>query len=234
MIAEVGSPSPRPSPQRGEEEVPSVCRRNSSRGGNSRPKYARVISGDRSLRSPLWSGSPGRPPGRGFFLNSCQIFPSSKGFPKHLPAMKGAVMVPPPHHLFLRWNQKPRSPVRGFSLLWTPPCGVGASRLSSRKLPLSPLGRGRPLCGRVRGRLNSISGRLSPPHPNPLPKGRGKSSRTRLRLSKPGNLGPGHGLFQQRTCFPLTPHHQVAGPDSCVSVLEAPALPRGFFFAPHG
>ena len=120
--------------------MPSVCRRNSSRGGNSRPKYARVILVIVPCDHPFGTEAPAGPPGRGFFLNSCQIFPSSKGFPKHLPAMKGAVMVPPPHHLFLRWNQKPRSPVRGFSLLWTPPCGVGASRLSSRRLPLSPWG----------------------------------------------------------------------------------------------
>ena len=213
--------------------MPSVCRRNSSRGGNSRPKYARVILVIVPCDHPFGTEAPAGPPGRGFFLNSCQIFPSSKGFPKHLPAMKGAVMVPPPHHLFLRWNQKPRSPVRGFSLLWTPPCGVGASRLSSRRLP-SPLGERTTALRSGEGALEFDLGTAISPSPQPSPQGERESSRTRLRLSKPGNLGPGHGLFQQRTCFPLTPHHQVAGPDSCVSVLEAPALPRGFFFAPHG
>ena len=173
MIAEIGSPSPRPSPQRGEGEVPSVCRRNSSRGGNSRPKYARVILVIVPCDHPFGTEAPAGPPGRGFFLNSCQIFPSSKGFPKHLPAMKGAVMVPPPHHLFLRWEPEAPLPRAGLLSFVNSPLRGGGIALEQPQTPPLPLGRGRPLCGRVRGRLNSISGRLSPPHPNPLPKGRG-------------------------------------------------------------
>ena len=45
--------------------------------------------GDRSLRSPLWYGSPGRPPWPGLLFNSSQIFPSLRSNPQRLFAMDG-------------------------------------------------------------------------------------------------------------------------------------------------
>ena len=205
--------------------MPRVCRRNSSRGGNSRPKYARVILVIVPCDHPFGTEAPAGPPGRGFFLNSCQIFPSSKGFPKHLLAMKGVSDgAPSPSPVPALGTRSPAPPC-GASLFLGPPCGVGASRLSSRRLP-----------GRTGG--GSLLGCEFSPHPAHPAGGRLSHPPLAGRDKAPcllrGNPWPGHGLFQQRTCFPLTPHHQVAGPDSCVSVLEAPALPRGFFFAPHG
>jgi hypothetical protein len=133
--------------------------------------------------------------GRGFFFNSSQIFPSSRSNPQHLLAMKGGSDGAPSPSPVPRWNQKPRPPVRGFSLFVPPPCGevrrrlggvgVGASRSSSeavvftlpmgeesarrrQQAPPLPLGRGRPLCGRVRGLLNGIIGRVKSLHTSPL------------------------------------------------------------------
>ena len=223
MIAEVGSPSPPAlSPTGRGRKCPASARRNSSRGGNSRPKYARVILVIVPCDHPFGTEAPAGPPGRGFFLNSCQIFPSSKGFPKHLLAMKGVSDgAPSPSPVPALGTRSP-----------APPCGASLFCTSPRGHALTahlPLGE-RTTALRSGEGADSIRA-VTPPHPTLSPTGRDSPPRC-LRL-KPGNPTPGGGLFQQRTCFPPTPHHQVAGPDSCVSVLEAPALPRGFFFAPH-
>ena len=85
------------------------------------------------------------------FCNSCQIFPSSKGNPKHLAAMKGdSDGAPSP------------SPVPALEPEAPPPrAGLLSFRTSSEVAADSPLswpplflGRGRPLCGGVRGPLN--------------------------------------------------------------------------------
>ena len=84
------------------------------------------------------------------FCNSCQIFPSSKGNPKHLAAMKGDSDGAPSPSPVPALEPEAPPPVRGFSLF-------GRTQRSPQTRPsLGPpfLGRGRPLCGGVRGPLN--------------------------------------------------------------------------------
>ena len=118
-------------------------------------------------------------------------------------------MVPPPHHLFLRWNQKPRPPVRGFSLWNSPLQGEGPRE---QQTPLSPSGEGRRICGL--GRLEPEGGYLAPPSPQ----GR-------------------QGLFRFSREPRASPALHTAPPNAITrwlvltlrERLEAPALPRGFF-----
>ena len=134
---------------------------------------------------PFGTEAPADHLGRGFFLNSSQIFPSSKGFPQRLSAMKGGSDgAPSPSPVPALGTRSP-----------APPCGASLFLYSPSPRRRSPRwGEGASGNPPLRRRVIQAEDRPTPPGPKDL----------------------------------------AAGPESCVSVPEAPALPRGFFVvAPH-
>ena len=121
---------------------------------------------------PFGTEAPADHLGRGFFLNSSQIFPSSKGNPQHLPAMKGGSDGAPSPSPVPALKTRSPAPPCGASLFSWPPRGERGIALGQpQQAPPLPLGRGRPLCGRVRGFRSIIE--AVPPQP-PSPRGEGR------------------------------------------------------------
>ena len=134
-------------------------------------------------------------------------------------------MVPPPHHLFLRWEPEAPLPRAGLLSFWEelkrsrsvlpPPCGeVGAQlRSSSEAVAQTRLRAGW-------GGETSIPSKMQTPHPDAakgvvVPPHEGEvwlciGAREPHRQAK--------GYPSRGPANPSTPQYQVAGSESCVSV----------------
>ena len=167
--------------------------------------------GDRSLRSPLWYGSPGRPPWPGLLFNSSQIFPSLRSNPQRLFAMDGGSDgAPSPSPVPALGTRSPAPPC-GASLFWEelkrgrsvlpPPCGeVGAQlRSSSEAVAQTRLRAG------LGGETSIPSKMQTPP----------RRRRARIGAREPTAR---RRVIQAEDRLPSNAPIQVAGPESCVSV----------------